>query len=368
MACALAAMNIILPLGYMRFSCLPNCIQFVLDNPPDKRFRQILALVSPLWISNSLFHDLYEVTDPTTVHATVFQRIREQLGLVFTTYAERPTILREFVSALAADSTGYGYTFLSNVKLVPPPEHTDLEQLGASIVLPGIDPDSPLDITLTRFRFRHITLSHILETCRLCILNIQTLHIHAFVSRDRSLDTQFACMPGLPRNANIKIPELIPFSVAGPHADLMATLSTLPHGSLILKIDERLGQEAALELSSTGHPVFVLLHDTRPSNILSHMRRVSGDGLVSIAYLRFKENDAYVMIAHLEQLKYYIMSPITRLGINLIELAMSKHGNWHVLGGAEIRSDTRFVDLDVMSEVGLLCYGYLDSEVASTLT
>jgi hypothetical protein len=119
--------------------------------------------------------------------------------------------------------------------------------------------------------------------------------------------------------------------------ELVETLSS-SSGKLALKIDQRWGIANARALARTGHPVFMLAHDSRPKNVIRTIRRAATCQSVSYAAmsLSVSDNRYVVLFARFEGDDIWYLSPATQLGTELVAKALKAELELHFLAGNEL--------------------------------
>jgi hypothetical protein len=304
-ACAIAALNVRYP-EQISFDDIEALSALVVENSPDKRFRRILhSMVSEEGVATLRVIGIQQ--------DAVFQWIRSKLpDLKFSIFSENPTCFRDWAACLVRDAPRFGYRFLEDKVVQPHPDDTMIERLGARLEQAGMEPWEPLDLSLKRLKFASSSLVGMQLNGRACAEAGIGLFITVFVLPGKTLTHAFAFAWSSTERALVA-----PFSVTCQFDEFQSALREILKGGILLKIDERMGEQSARRLAETGHPCFVLAYDTRPRHILDVVLSASQKQQVLVSRLDLTDTFS-VLLFSLVRDGYCFMAPATELGLELI--------------------------------------------------
>lgn len=313
-ACAVAAMDPLFDVDMARFDRMPHFAQFIRRNSPDRRFRSILKRIKPARLGGGLMAGLLDVPFEE-IQPFVFQRLREQLPrITFYYHLERPSLMRDWLAEFAADAQRHGYTFLREVRLGPHPDDTWLERVGARVRMPGLPPEWPLDLSL----IRHSYIPSDLTTFEIRAAQLHPAGGMWFAHFIAGAPGMLMCMT---MDADME-----DLAIEVDPDGLSAAISRMRLGSIAIKIDERWGLDRAAQLAATGHPVFVLLHDTRIKHVHEVISRLGQTQDVWVTVVRMDREANYAaLVAHAGQDGFTLLSPITSVGQSLLSNQFRDH-------------------------------------------
>ncbi|MFJ3310034.1 hypothetical protein ACIPSA_44930 [Streptomyces sp. NPDC086549] len=317
LTCAIASMNLPYRVEHVRFDMLAECIAFIEADPPDRRFLCLLDRLRPVWDENSFLTGAADRPgdNATDIQARVGARIRATLpDMTFFLHHEQPLLFRKMAAGLQDDGRRHGYRFLDGMRVEPHPDDTALDRAGARLMLPGLDEHEPLDVSLKQLLYARGSLEEFTAAARWCRQHDRRLLTHVFTAGHSDVGLTCFTSGGRPRPT--------PFAMKCSMPSLVRSLALLPKGSVVLKIDERRAEGAADSLARTGHPTFVLAHDTRPRNVYDHIVRAARRQRVSVSGIEFRGDEFVVSVAHAHSDNLTLLAPMTMPGRRILGTAL----------------------------------------------
>jgi hypothetical protein len=348
-ACAIAAMNVRYP-KEISFDDIDKLAAMVTSEPPDARMRKIMHAVRS---EGGLGVWEIDVTD----QKEVFDWLRQNLSEVdFFTFADDPSLFRRWTDCLIQDSARFGYRFLEGKRVAPHPEDSVIERMGASLEHPGMEPWEPIDLSLKHQKFASGTLSELELNGRACASVDVGLFLHVFVLPHESNAHLFAFAW-----SSVKSALVTPFSVACSVDVLIRALLNVPHGGVVVKIDERMDRPSARRMATTGHPCFVLAHDTRPKHIVEVALEAAVAQQVLVGRVVLTPSFG-VMLLRMDGDGYCFMAPVTPLGVELVERELANGKNIVFPTTEEEFVAALRLDRQRLMDLCYTCYVPLDDE------
>jgi hypothetical protein len=326
--CCIAALNLPFREDAGRFSSILSTASFIRLNSPDKRFKAIVKRITPPRRRGSVLRDLQNL-EFDELQPYMFRNIRSMLPRIrFNSRDERPGLMHAWLESLTGDAERHGYTFMRGAELLPNVEEESFEWFGARADLPGLRnlrlgdySEMPLDLSFSGTRgYAMVGLAEIVaEANALCGLNER---LYVLLTPDRNGG------PGLFIGCPYR-PDFRPVAAECTAQEMLDALTAIPSRSLVVKIDERLASPKLLkELSATGHPIFVLLHDTRPHHLIETIAALASRQRVYVFMSTIHDIRNFgILIAYAEIDRYALMLPITTVGIRSLMSMIPKATN-----------------------------------------
>lgn len=313
-ACAIAAMNVRYP-KEISFDNIDHFTKLVDTNSPDARFRLIIQA-----IIRDGGETLFSIQN--IEQSDVFNWLRTNVREVdFFVFAEEPMCFRDWAACLVRDAPRFGYRFLRDKEVTPHPEDSVIERIGAKLEHPGMESWEPLDLSLKHMRFASGSLEELWLIGQACALQAIGLFVHVFIFPGDTIARLFAFAWSSTKTALVT-----PFSITCSIDELIAALRGIPIGGVTVKIDERMDQTATIRLTETGHPCFVLSHDTRPKHVIEVVRPAAKEQRVYLGRLVLSENFS-VMLFQMERDGWCYLTPATPVGIESVVQTLENENN-----------------------------------------
>ena len=351
MACAIAALNPPFPDDVAKFEYLPECAEFIVRHSPDDRFETFLRQLRPPWEPGSVMANAV-VLDPEEAQAAMFATLRSiHPEIEFVTFAERPTRFREWAQALINDGQKYSYHFLDSFQVKAHPPDTAISRLGGQVEMPGLTPGEPRDLSLISTGYAKGSPPELSAVAHACVEQDATAFWHVFASTERN-------------DANVLLFALdsdghqvaIPIAVALPLDELVQLLAEIPPRHLVVKIDDRWGEDATRQLVTTGHPVFRLPHDTSPANINEFIRIAANEQNVSLTIQQLSGGPGFSVCAYLHQDRYALLAPATELGAELLYKELHEIEAVSILRSKDSIPELLKIDVGVFEKTLTTCF------------
>lgn len=347
-ACAIAAMNVRYP-NAITFDDIDILSDLVVTNSPDARFRRILQTIRSYGHNELLSRSCID-------QAAVFKWLQSYVSDVeFFIFSENTTYFRNWAACLIRDAVRFGYGFLEDKAVIPHPEDSEIERMGASLELPGMEPWEPLDLSLKYVKFASGSLGELLFNGQACASAAIGLFVHIFLLPHENLARLVAFAWSSTKTALVT-----PFAATCPIDELLSTLKEVPRGGIVLKIDERMGEQTACRLAATGHPCFVLAHDTRPKHVVEVVRDAVESQEVQAGILYLEDNFG-VLLFQMVRDGYCFLAPSSHVGIELIERTFSNSCNFIFPDNEDELLTALRIDRQRLYDLCYTCYGIQDA-------